>query len=270
LTSHVVVGPALDRCYRGAMSTSRRVVVTGDDAALRFLAEQVLTPVDVIEDRDGWAITSPDIETSLSANEARDAGAIIVARLAGIVHLALGRTVALKAAHVVDVHVSGRRDVFAFAEGATAIAGAISPTVVIGRPQPDNPPLAVQSGQRDEPGPAELSESIATLAMRAGSIPPVALVLDLLGEPPTWPSLYKILDAIEEDLGGEKAVEQTEWVPPRDLKRFTRNANAIENARAGGRHAKTRFTIGDSADSMTIAEADRLMSKLVTAWLQTK
>jgi len=270
LTSREVVGLVLDRCYRGAMPTSRRVVVTGDDAALRFLAEQVLSPVDVIEDRDGWAITSPDIETSPSAREARDAGAIIVARLAGIVHLALGRTVALKAAHVVDVHVSGRRDVFAFAEGAIAIAGAVSPTAVIGHPQPEDPPLAAQSGQRDEPGPAGLSESIATLAMRAGSIPPVALVLDLLGEPPTWPSLYKILDAIEEDLGGEKAVEQTGWVPPRDLKRFTQNANAIENARSGGRHAKTRFTSGDSANSMTIAEADRLMSKLVTAWLRTK
>lgn len=112
------------------------------------------------------------------------------------------------------------------------------------------------------------AESIASIAYRLRGDKRVSLVLVLVGEPPSWPALYKILDVIEEDVGGERALERIGWVPARDLRRFTRSANAIENTAKGGRHARSDYRLGDPSQAMELREASAMIEHLVQRWLR--
>jgi hypothetical protein len=106
------------------------------------------------------------------------------------------------------------------------------------------------------------------IAMRDIGDEQVALVAVLLADEPSWVGLYKILDAVEDAVGGEHVLEQKGWVPADDLKRLTLTANAIETATHGGRHAKRKSSLARSKLApMTLDEAWRTTKALVRAWL---
>jgi len=232
------------------MAISRRVIVTGDDSALRRLSEVLSGPERLVEDRDGWAITAPEIDRAPSAEEARLAAKSIAAQLSGLARVEYGARGPLTIAHVVEEDTdTGRRHVFVFAEAALVMGAALAATTISG----------------GAPAPRVVTNIERGMALRHERR--VALVLELLAEPPSWPTLYKILDAVEEDVGGERALERLKWVPRAELKRFTQSANAIETARSGGRHAKTKYTLGPSA-AMTLPEAEELIATLVRSWLR--
>lgn len=232
---------------------SRRVVVRGDDVALAELSAWLNGPVRLIEDRDGWAITTPEIDAAPSPTEARNAAASIVAELSGLARLHLGRTVALRAGQVADEDSEeGRRDVFVFPEPAIGYAFVGTPRVLVDDVTPSRP------------------ENIVERGMRLRKDPLVHLVLALLAEAPSWSSLYKVLDAIEEDVGGERALEAKRWVPASDLRHFTQNANAIENAASGGRHARSAYRLSRATRAMPLDRAVEVIIRLVELWLADK
>jgi hypothetical protein len=235
------------------MSVSRRVVVVADDRVLRRLADVLPGPVKLTADRDGWAITAPEIDQASSAEEARNIANSIAAQLSGLARLESKWAAPLKVAHVAEEDsTTGQRNVFVFVEDSIRMVGEVAAVTVIG----------------NVPAPRRVSD--IERGMTARHEPRVALVLELLAEPPSWPGLYKVLDAIEEDVGGERALESRGWVPPRELKRFTQAANAIENARRGGRHAKSRYTLATSTRAMSLDDAWELVTELVRHWLQEK
>ena len=97
----------------------------------------------------------------------------------------------------------------------------------------------------------------------------VSRVLQFFSQATNWVNLYKVLDAIREDLGGElKAVEHRGWVAANDIGRFTGTANNHTAAAGEARHG---FDYGRAmANPMTLAEADEIIRTLLREWLKTK
>lgn len=97
---------------------------------------------------------------------------------------------------------------------------------------------------------------------------PVELVFRLLSEPPTWTSLANVVDAIEEDVGGDAALRGRPWAWRSELRRFKGTANSIEASGMTARHAKRRFR--PPKHPMSLAEAEEFVRRLTSAWIGEK
>lgn len=94
-----------------------------------------------------------------------------------------------------------------------------------------------------------------------------AFVLALYGKAQSWEGLHLVLDAIEDDVGGDAALKKLRLVPSGAIKRFTSNANARSKALSGGRHAKKSYRVPPGQE-MTLTDAHRVIRALVEGWLR--
>jgi len=85
-----------------------------------------------------------------------------------------------------------------------------------------------------------------------------------------WRPLYRVLDAIEEDMGGEKALEsmlkERKWVDGSELKRFTHTANNYQAIGDLARHGRGDWQPPDNP--MTLGDAEQQISTLLKSWLE--
>ena len=96
----------------------------------------------------------------------------------------------------------------------------------------------------------------------------VAIALALLAEEPMWSDLYKVLELIEQDCGGEKAFYALGWEPEAELRRFTHTANNLGALGLDARHARLDWTV--PARPMSLADATELIRRLMERWLASK
>ena len=98
----------------------------------------------------------------------------------------------------------------------------------------------------------------------------VSRALRFFGQTTNWVNLYKVLDAIREDLGGKlKAVEDRGWVAASEIGRFTGTANNHTAASGEARHGFD-FKGGPIANPMSLNEAEELIRTLLREWLKSK
>ncbi len=94
----------------------------------------------------------------------------------------------------------------------------------------------------------------------------ISFVMDALNLPTTWASMYLIYEAIRENVGGSKALEQYGFVTSQELSDFKFAANACRTISEGIRHA-TRLD-SPSPSHIPLSEARHIITRLVTAWLE--
>jgi hypothetical protein len=75
------------------------------------------------------------------------------------------------------------------------------------------------------PPPPSNIEHWTILAQR---YPAAAHALRLFSYPLNWSNLHRLLEVVEEDVGGERALEAKGWVNKPDIKRFTATANSLD------------------------------------------
>jgi hypothetical protein len=92
--------------------------------------------------------------------------------------------------------------------------------------------------------------------------------LQFFSQAKKWVNLYKVLDAISDDLGSLDAVKKKNWVAAGEIGRFTGTANNHTAAAGEARHGFD-YRRGMS-NPMTLAEAEELIRTLLRAWLKTK
>jgi hypothetical protein len=80
-----------------------------------------------------------------------------------------------------------------------------------------------------------------------------------------WATLYKVLEIIQNDVGGDKAIAELGWASRKRLGVFTTSANHPEASGDDARHARMK---GTPTDTMTLAEGRAFLQSLVQAWLQ--
>lgn len=222
----------------------RRVLLTGNPDTLARLQARLHGDLEIVADRDGLALVSPEIESAPDADAARLQAEKIVELLRGAAALEWSSG-DIAVGHVVDETAGGRRQVTVLHTGSITMDARI-----------------VAPGVDTTAGPVRL-------ALEDLDDPQVVLVLRLLAQPVSFGSLYKVLDAVEEAVGGERALRDQNWVPARELRRFTQSANAIENAAGGGRHARSDYRLG-ATPRMTEAEGLALIRTVVTGWLDSR
>jgi hypothetical protein len=94
----------------------------------------------------------------------------------------------------------------------------------------------------------------------------ISFVMDALNLPTTWASMYLIYEAIRENVGGPKALEQFGFVTSQELSDFTFAANTSRKLSEGIRHA-TRHNV-PSPSHIPLSEARQIIIRLATAWLE--
>lgn len=91
----------------------------------------------------------------------------------------------------------------------------------------------------------------------------VATVLRLLGDhPKDWVNLYRILEVVEDDVGGIPKIAKKGWGTKKAIKLFKRTANYV------ARHKDKK--IKQPKNPMTPSEAESLIKTIINSWIQSK
>jgi hypothetical protein len=178
------------------MTARFRVELTGEPAVLEAVAPHLQAPQMWLEkDGDTTFLTSSMFDAMSSRDEVFAEAERIVPWIKAAIRLAGISPTGQVAAHRVEEQTpDGPRSTIYAQVGlaATLTISALPPTILIGRkPPPPPPPIPVELALRDAR---------------------VARALELLARDPNWYDLYKVLDVIEEDVDGEKALEEKGWV----------------------------------------------------------
>jgi len=95
----------------------------------------------------------------------------------------------------------------------------------------------------------------------------VSRALRFFSKEKNWSNLYKVVDAIREDVGSLKDVESKGWVPGNEINRFTGTAN---NYSAVGDDSRHGFAAEKPMrDPMMLSEAVGLIRTLLAKWLES-
>ena len=230
----------------------RLVRIEGDRTDLERAARLLHASEPRVIQLDGeFFLEATAIEHAVDATAARAYADALVPRLYGLLKTEFDPRRPFGAGAVVEVADDGTKHVYQFVhlQGIASLEAFGVATILGGTPSPA-PVSPFEVGVRD------LAD------------PQVGLVADLLREDPSWVSLCKIVDAIEDDVGGGRTLEAKGWVAPNNLKRLTMTANAVEMAREGGRHAKRKSSLATAKlPPMTIEEAWQTVRMLARAWL---
>lgn len=211
------------------------------------------TEVQIVEVDGESYLEAPGITSAVDAAAARELADVLFPRLSGLLRVEAGIRTPLTAGAVVEFDEDGTKHAFVVEHAHASFAATISGQATI-----DGVPVPATKRPLDF-GLEQLGDAH------------VALVLDVLADKPDWVSLYKVLDVIEDTVGGERALEAKGWVPATSLKRLTLTANAIETAASGGRHATAKFSLARSRlQPLPLDEAWDVVRQLVRSWLMTR
>ena len=96
----------------------------------------------------------------------------------------------------------------------------------------------------------------------------VGRALGFFSQVKSWVNLYKVLDAIREDVGNLEALKARKWVASSEIDRFKGTANNHTAAEGEARHG---FDYGNPMSKpMTIQEAEQLIRTLLSRWLASR
>jgi hypothetical protein len=104
----------------------------------------------------------------------------------------------------------------------------------------------------------------------AAQDPDVADALRVLGQPTPldWYDIYKVLEIVENAVGGARQIENSGWATKADIDRLTASANHPGISGDEARHARMKGTPGANR-YLTIHEADGLVRRLVANWIES-
>lgn len=233
------------------MTARFRVELTGEPTVLEAVAPH-LQASQVRLEKDGETIflTSSTFDAMTSRDAVFAEAERMVPSIKAAISLAGLRLRGQVAAHRVEEQTPDgpRSTTYAKVGSAALILTGLPPTILInGKPPPPPPPIPVEIALRD---------------------PRVALAFELFAREPNWYDLYKVLDVIEEDVGGEKVLERKGWAPASELKRFTATANNLTALGFEARHARAAWQ--PPKTPMTLEDAVDLMRRVLNSWLATK
>jgi hypothetical protein len=101
--------------------------------------------------------------------------------------------------------------------------------------------------------------------------PEIATALHIFAHANDWVGFYLMLDYIQQDVGGGKALSQKSWITrdeADEIERFTHTANNFRTLGIAARHAIPKFKPPDNP--MTLDEAKTLIQKIMVKWLRSK
>jgi hypothetical protein len=154
----------------------------------------------------------------------------------------------------------GGRDVFVTVESAAIVISGGEVTLTLTRTDSDGRQVVI------EPPPPR-TVALARLALEDENVGK-AMRLVTADDFRSWGGLYRLLDVIEADVGGLRALAALEWGSSADLRRFKHSANSVAVGGDTSRHGKELTT--PPSHPMSIDEADRYVRYVLESWLANK
>jgi hypothetical protein len=223
----------------------------GDVEAVRRLAPRLQSPRIGIDDDGGQIyLVSSEFESLTSRDDVLALASQMIVTLRGAMRVAgIVEHDPIQPDAVVERGGDGSesRTVYRFAQSAAMIAEAFPPTVLINGTLAPIPGLKVEAALDNDH---------------------VARALALLAREPTWYDLYKVLELIEQDVGGERALQSLSWEQADELRRFTHTANNAGALGLDARHARLDWQ--PPANPMPLTDATDMIRRLMEKWLATK
>lgn len=212
----------------------------GNPYDLKLLASR-FTKSDCAIAQDGrgdFYLSSDRFQCLTDVNDVRSLASTMIESVNGLAKLQLA-TDAVQVDAPVFIGEDGKRTHFLSAEGHVRSRGSLT---IVGA---------------DTPSPLEIAQ-----VMQDNQ---AAEALRFFGKRGSWVDLYKTLEAVENDLGGERSLIVRGWCTATQLKRFKRTA---QSAGDEGRHAPSTFQA--PSNPMTLGEGESLIANILRQWLTEK
>jgi hypothetical protein len=231
------------------------VVVQGQRLDLERAVEVLAgSDVRIVGEDDGFFLEAPEVSEAADAADARLIAEGITLRLAGMLRLEFTLVSPITVGSVVEIEDDGSRRIH-----GSAMPQAATLVLHMGRPV-----VSISGGK-----PAPPIDRGIDVALRQRDDPQVALVACLLAEGPSWSTIYKIIDAVGDDVGGINKLKRNAWIPEKEFRRIALTANAHEMALDGGRHATRDISLQNSTlRAIPLDEAWSGVTRLVDTWLR--
>lgn len=231
------------------------VRLTGDPDDLRELPQLMAGEDASVYEREGaYYLGSLRFRSLANADAVKSVATRILSSIKGVLHLQCGHTASIELAEIISVGADGRRHGVVFLEATLRARATITYTVLRA------------DGTVEMVNPASVTNSWVALAWRDSA---VEKALRLYGmEAQDWPSLYRLFEVIQEDVGGNPKIEKQGWATTRAIRRFSRSANSVAAAGDSARHGRERTA--PPVDPMSLREARSFVQALLEKWLRSK
>ena len=227
------------------------IQLRGDAGDLENLADQFRSSAcAVAREQDAFNLTSTKLNELEDPHEALAEAKNIIAMLRSSFYLRLGLFPKIEVAGVVKVEDGGKRTSHIFPSPITLRRHIGTPTIVVSGAPPSPPDVS--------------RESAVEIAMRD---PKVAKALRIFGSREhNWHNLNNIFEVVQSDAGGQ--ITKAGWATRAEIDRFTQTANSAGAIGDDARHGSEKVPV--PKNPMSLADADALITRIVTEWIESK
>lgn len=232
------------------------IQLAGDEVDLNMLAASLDRPeLRVSESGKMYYLESSSFSPSDDAETIYKKGVDLIAFLNGASSLAFGGTRTLELAYVRHQDNGGKVKHIVFPPCATAVIRMIPPTIT----------FANSDGEDKVFRPADDIQKWYSLSTTVPAVYDVCRLLDQ--DERNWSDLYRILDIVENEVGGRKRIVERKWATVKELKTFRGTANSPEVSGLDARHG-ARGRYGVPSTTMSLTDARDFIDSIVCEWLQ--
>jgi len=223
-----------------------RVKLSGDRLTLEQIQEQLKgEEYQIIEDQGQFYLVSPSFNEVLGHAKIKEKAEIIINRLNGFLKLVLGLSSQLSISGVERCRDNGKTDQFIYLEPIILEIKVMTPKI---------------------PGSETHKSKLAKYLILAERNENIALLSEILAIGNDFPSIDKLIEIIEEDVGD--LMFRLGWISKKKVKLIRRIANNARVLRGRARHAKLEWE--PPGEKISLEEAKRLIFSLVEKWLAYK
>jgi hypothetical protein len=234
------------------------VGLNGDPADLDLVARSLAdADVKVRREDEQYFLVLSKFGDHENESSVREEAKQIIERLSGWARVELQISKPIRFRNVVIRESNGKKYVVVTPEPAEARAGAVPGAVTITHPDGSvtNKGFSAGSGQAW----MELAERDEVVGRVLGTLGAGSL---------DWSTLYKVIELIREDCGGEGNFVSRPWCSRREYELFKRTANSPGAIGKDARHGVEKTE--PPKKPMTLVEAQAFVRKVVRAWVLAK
>jgi hypothetical protein len=233
-----------------------QVQIVGDVHDLEELSRSTRGgSVRIVKEEGGYVLVADAFGALTDAGQVRAIAEEQVALLNGAARLALEARTAISVGGISRLRPDGVRDHFVTAKATLGLTARATAVVV-----------KADGTEERAPSRADVVPDWIEAGLREEA---VAKVLRLLGRGSLdWVGLYRLLEIVEQDLGGRDQCWRHGWASKKQLARFRHTANSPSAVGDAARHGK-EFTSPPAAP-MSLSEAKSLVNLVLHSWLRSK
>jgi len=231
------------------------VGIKGDNFDLEDLSESLNSPeFSITKKGEDYILKSTHFNSLEDADGVRNKASEILSLINGSAWLVIGMRKPLKEVRVCRVNDDGKTKCSVVFSDSAHFRDRFKASLI------------TKDGEVQEIFQADPISEFITTALHDENVATALRLLDNCTS--DWVNLYRILEVVEEDVGGTHKIVEKGWATKKAIDLFKHTANCFKAIGAEARHAKKR--IKTPTNPMTPSEAESLIKTIVNSWIQSK